>query len=336
MISSKKKFLVTGADGFIGSHLTELLLKEGHEVRALCYYNSLGSWGWLDDVQENLKVGLEVKLGDIRDPFFMREMVKDVDYVLHLAALIAIPFSYLAPQSYVDTNVTGTLNVLNACRESKVKRIIVTSTSEVYGSAQYVPMDEIHPLQAQSPYAASKIGADQIALSFNKSFGLPVTVLRPFNTFGPRQSARAVIPTIIGQVLTASSEIHLGSISPTRDFTFVEDTAKGFLQVALSQNVEGQVINIGSEFEISIEDIAKEIMSVVGKNLRITTDESRIRPENSEVNRLFCNAEKARRMIQWNPVHSGKLGFKKGLSKTIDWFSSPENLKKYKFSTYNV
>ncbi len=326
-----KRVLVTGADGFIGSHLTELLVREGYQVRALALYNSFNDWGWLETIKDLKKV--EVVTGDIRDPFFCNEITKDIDIVFHLAALIAIPFSYKAPQSYVETNVTGTLNICKAALENKVKRVMHTSTSEVYGTARYVPIDEKHPLQPQSPYSASKIGADAMAMSFYLSFGLPVTIARPFNTFGPRQSARAVIPTIISQIASGKKEISLGDVTPTRDFNFVEDTCLGMLKVATSEKTIGQTVNIGSNREITIEDTFNLIKKIMNKNdVKLLKDETRIRPENSEVHRLWCDNTLVKSLTGFEP----KFTLEEGMKQTIEWFLNPENLKRYKVDIYNV
>ena len=326
-----KRVLVTGADGFIGSHLTELLVREGYQVRALALYNSFNDWGWLETIKDLKKV--EVVTGDIRDPFFCNEITKDIDIVFHLASLIAIPFSYKAPQSYVETNVTGTLNICKAALENKVKRVMHTSTSEVYGTARYVPIDEKHPLQPQSPYSASKIGADAMAMSFYLSFGLPVTIARPFNTFGPRQSARAVIPTIISQIASGKKEISLGDVTPTRDFNFVEDTCLGMLKVATSEKTIGQTVNIGSNREITIEDTFNLIKKIMNKNdVKLLKDETRIRPENSEVHRLWCDNTLVKSLTGFEP----KFTLEEGMKQTIEWFLNPENLKRYKVDIYNV
>lgn len=325
-----KKVLVTGADGFIGSHLTEMLLGKGCQVRALSYYNSFNYWGWLEDIpySENL----EVISGDIRDPHFVDELVKGVDVIFHLAALIAIPFSYLAPDSYVDTNIKGTLNICQAALRHNVQKMIHTSTSEVYGTARYVPIDEQHPLQPQSPYSASKIGADSIALSFFYSFQLPLTIARPFNTYGPRQSARAVIPTIITQLAAGAKQIKLGDLRPTRDFNFVKDTCKGMILLAEGENTNGQVFNIGSDTEISIGDLASKIMELMGKQAEIISEEHRLRPRNSEVLRLRCNNQKIRQTVGFEPDFTLEVG----LEQTIAWFTKAENLAKYKSDIYNV
>lgn len=326
-----KRVLVTGADGFIGSHLTELLVREGYQVRALSLYNSFNDWGWLETIKNLDQV--EVVTGDIRDPFLCNEVTKDIDIVFHLAALIAIPFSYRAPQSYVETNVTGTLNICKSALDNKVKRVMHTSTSEVYGTALYVPIDEKHPLQPQSPYSASKIGADAMAMSFFLSFGLPVTIARPFNTFGPRQSARAVIPTIISQIASGKKIIELGDTSPTRDFNFVQDTCLGMLKVATSEKTIGQTVNIGSNREISIEETFNLIKKVMNKNeVQLVKDEKRIRPENSEVHRLWCDNSLVRALTNFEP----QFTLEEGIRQTVEWFLEPENLKRYKVNIYNV
>jgi len=324
------KVLVTGADGFIGSHLTEALLNQGHQVRALAQYNSFNYWGWLEDIEpiDNL----EVVTGDVRDPNYCREICKGIDIVFHLAALIAIPYSYVAPDSYVDTNVKGTLNICQAARDCGVKRIMVTSTSEVYGTARYVPIDEKHPLQPQSPYSASKIGADAIAMSFYNAFKLPITIVRPFNTYGPRQSARAVIPTIISQIAGGMKEIKLGDLSPTRDFNYVEDTCRGFIKLAKCEQAIGETVNIGSNYEISIKDTLDLIKDIMHSDVRFITDKQRIRPGNSEVFRLWCDNTKIRELTGFAPKYS----IREGLEKTVEWFAKPENLAKYKPGLYNV
>jgi len=332
----KATALVTGADGFIGSHLVELLVKEGFAVRALCIYNSNGNYGWLDKIDSKIKNKIEIVLGDIRDPICVKEYLKDCEYVFHLAALIAIPYSYVAPASYVDTNIHGTLNVVQAARELSTKRIIHTSTSETYGTAQFVPITEEHPLVGQSPYAASKIGADQIALSYWRSFQTPVTVLRPFNTYGPRQSARAVIPTIITQILSGKKEITLGSITPTRDFNYVEDTCLAFLKLAQSSSAIGRVVNSASKYEISIKDLVKMIADIMQVKIKVISEEKRIRPELSEVNRLFGDNTLLKTLTNWEPSYSGKDGLIKGLTKTIEWFSNSNNLEMYPSNKYVV
>ncbi|NFH89370.1 SDR family NAD(P)-dependent oxidoreductase [Clostridium botulinum] len=328
----QKKVLVTGADGFIGSHLCELLLENGYDVRAFVYYNSFNSWGWLDSLDKNKKSKIDIFSGDIRDPNGVREAMKEIDEVFHLAALIAIPFSYHSPDSYVDTNIKGTLNVLQASRELNTKRILITSTSEVYGTAKYVPIDENHPFQGQSPYSATKIGADRIAESFYRSFDLPLTIVRPFNTYGPRQSARAVIPTIITQLLCGEKQIKLGSLTPTRDFNYVKDTANGFFEISKSEKTIGEEINIATSKEISIKDLASEIIRQINKDATIICDEERLRPEKSEVNRLLGSNEKIKKLTNWEP----KFTFAEGIKETIDWFRVPENLARYKSDIYNL
>lgn len=329
-----RRILVTGADGFIGSHLTERLAGRGCEVRAFVQYNSLGSWGWLDDSPADIRRGLDVFAGDIRDPHGVRTAMAGCDVVLHLAALIAIPYSYHSPQTYVETNVLGTLNVVQAARDLGVERVVHTSTSEVYGTARFVPMTEAHPLQGQSPYSASKIGADQIALSFHAAFGTPVTVIRPFNTYGPRQSARAVIPTVISQIAAGAREIKLGAVHPTRDFTFVADTVRAFEALAECDAAVGQTVNAGSEFEISIGDTARTIIDLMGRDVVITTDDQRLRPEASEVERLWADTGLMRSLTGWTPGYGGGEGFRRGLGETIDWFSDPANLGRYKTDRY--
>jgi len=333
---SGQKILVTGADGFIGSHLVEALVREGLDVRAFVCYNSFNSWGWLDSTALDVRGRFEVVAGDIRDPWGVREAMQGCSVALHLAALIAIPFSYQAPDAYVETNVRGTLNLLQAARDLGLARVVSTSTSEVYGSAQFVPITEAHPLNAQSPYAATKIAADQLALSFHQSFGLPVTVLRPFNTYGPRQSARAVIPTIISQVAAGARHVRLGALTPTRDFTYVADTARGFMQAAACDEAVGRVTNIGSGFEISIADTADLIGDVMGRKIEIVPDPERVRPDASEVDRLFAGVDDARRLFGWSPEHGGREGFVRGLAKTAEWFQDPTNLAAYKTSRYNI
>lgn len=328
------KVLVTGADGFIGSHLTEALVRAGHDVRAMVLYNSLGTWGWLDRCAADVTGRFEVVAGDIRSAEDVRRAVKGVDAVLHLAALIAIPYSFAAPDAYVDTNVTGTLNVLLACRDAGVRRIVHTSTSEVYGTAQFVPITEAHPLHAQSPYAASKIGADQLALSFAASYDMPVTVIRPFNTFGPRQSARAVIPAIIGQVLAGAEALHLGSTHPTRDFTFVTDTAAGFIAALTSTAGVGDVANLGTGYEVTIGETAALIMELIGRTVPIITAAERLRPGSSEVERLCADNSRARAWWGWQPARHGADGLRAGMAQTIEWFSNPENLAMYRPAQY--
>lgn len=328
----KKKVLVTGADGFIGSHLVEHLIEEGFQVKAFVYYNSFNSWGWLDTLPKEVLNKIEIFTGDIRDPNGVRTAVKGVDMIYHLAALIAIPYSYHSPDSYVDTNVKGTLNILQAARDFNIERVIVTSTSEVYGTALYVPIDEKHPKQGQSPYSASKIGADAMADSFFRSFNLPVTIVRPFNTFGPRQSARAVIPTIITQLLSGKTEIKLGALHPTRDLLFVKDTVKGFVEIASSSQTIGQEINIATQQEISIQDLAQSIINIINPNAKIISDDVRLRPEKSEVERLLGSAEKIKSLTKWEPTFT----LSQGLQETIEWFKNPINLKQYKTDIYNV
>ena len=328
--------LVTGAEGFIGSHLVEALVAAGHQVRAFCLYNSNGSWGWLDNLSPALQAELDVVLGDIRDPLCVREAMRGCEQVFHLAALIAIPYSYVAPASYVDTNIHGTLNVVQAARDLGVERVVHTSTSETYGTAQFVPITEDHPQVGQSPYAASKIGADQIALSYWRSFETPVAVLRPFNTYGPRQSARAVIPTIISQIASGERQIHLGALSPTRDFNYVADTCAAFLALAASDEALGQVINAASRFEISIGDTPALIAEVMNVEVEIVTDEQRLRPEASEVNRLFGDNTRLRELTGWQPAYGGREGFRRGLQRTAEWFSDPANLARYRPGSYAV
>lgn len=324
------KVLVTGSDGFIGSHLVEQLIKKGNKVKAFVYYNSFNTWGWLDTLPKEMLNEIEIFTGDIRDPNGVREAMKGVDEVFHLAALIAIPFSYHSPDSYVDTNIKGTLNVLQAARDLDTRRILITSTSEVYGTAQYVPIDEKHPYQGQSPYSATKIGADRLAESFYRSFDMPVTIVRPFNTFGPRQSARAVIPTIITQLLAGKEEIRLGSLDPTRDFNYVKDTANGFIEIAKSDKTIGEEINIATQKEISIGKLAKELIKQINPDTKIICDEQRLRPEKSEVNRLLGSNEKIKRLTNWKPLYT----FEEGLAETIEFFRY--NLEKYKTDIYNV
>jgi NAD dependent epimerase/dehydratase len=330
------KILITGADGFIGSTLTESLVRKGFNVRAFVMYNSFNSWGWLDNCSSDIKESFEVFSGDIRDPHGVKEAMKGCDVVLHLASLIAIPFSYHSPDTYIDTNVKGTLNVLQAARELNVKRLIHTSTSEVYGSAKFVPITEEHPLQGQSPYSASKIAADQLAYSFYTSFELPVVIARPFNTYGPRQSNRAVIPTIITQLANNKQEIKLGSLSPTRDFSYVQDTVDGFIAALNSEKGLGEVVNFGSNFEISIGDTANLIAKLMNVEIEIITDEVRIRPENSEVDRLWSDNNKAKKLFDWRPNYHGHDGFKRGLNETIEWFTLKSNSLNYKSDIYNI
>lgn len=325
-----KKVLVTGADGFIGSHLTEMLIEQGYDVKAFAFYNSFNTWGWLDSIPKEKLKEIEVFTGDIRDPNGVYEAMKGMDQVFHLAALIAIPFSYHSPDSYVDTNIKGTLNVLQAARKLETEKIMVTSTSEVYGTAQYVPIDEKHPYQGQSPYSATKIGADRLAESFYRSFNMPIAIVRPFNTFGPRQSARAVIPTIITQLLAGKEEIKLGSLTPTRDFNYVRDTANGFIEIAKSDKTVGQEINIATQQEISIGELAQEIISQINPNAKIVCDEQRLRPEKSEVNRLLGSNEKIKELTNWKQQYS----FSEGIHETIEWLK--ENMDMYKADIYNI
>ncbi|MFL0165512.1 NAD-dependent 4,6-dehydratase LegB [Candidatus Clostridium helianthi] len=321
-----KKVLVTGAAGFIGSHLIEKLLNIGCNVKAFIHYNSINSWGWLDSLSKDKLKEIEIFTGDIRDPNGVREAMKNIEEVYHLAALIAIPFSYHSPDSYVDTNIKGTLNVLQAARELDTKRILITSTSEVYGSAKFVPITEEHPYQGQSPYSATKIGADRLAESFYRSFSLPITIVRPFNTYGPRQSARAIIPTIIMQLLSGKNEIKLGSLTPTRDFNYVKNTVNGFVEIAKSQNTIGEEINIASQREISIKNLAEELIKQLNPKAKIICEEERIRPKNSEVNRLLGSNEKLKKLTQWSEEYT----FEEGIKETIEWFKIRKNLNKYK------
>jgi len=330
------KILVTGADGFIGSHLTESLVRAGYSVRAFVLYNSLNSWGWIDNLPEEIKKSIEIFAGDIRDPHGVNEAVQGSDAVLHLAALIAIPYSYRSPDTYIDTNVKGTLNILQACRKTGVKRIIHTSTSEVYGTARFVPITEEHPLQGQSPYSASKIGADQLAYSFYSSFDLPVVIARPFNTYGPRQSARAVIPTVITQISTGERQLKLGATTPTRDFSYVNDTVDAFIATLRSDVGLGEVVNFGSNFEISIGEIVTLIAEKMNLKIEITSDAERIRPVNSEVERLWADNSKAKELFGWSPKYAGRDGLARGLQETINWFMQPENLHRYKSDIYNL
>lgn len=326
----KEMTLVTGADGFIGSHLTETLVRAGRNVRAMAQYNSFNTWGWLDTLPEEVMRNVEVVCGDVRDPNGVRTAMKGCDTVYHLAALIAIPYSYHSPDAYVDTNIKGTLNILQAARDLGTRRLLVTSTSEVYGTARYVPIDEAHPFQGQSPYSATKIGADRLAESFYRSFGVPVSIVRPFNTYGPRQSARAVIPTIITQLLSGETEIKLGSLTPTRDFNYVKDTAAGFMAIAEAQDAIGEEINIATGREISIGDLARELIAQINPRAVIVCDEQRLRPEKSEVNRLLGSGEKLRRLTGWEPAYT----FEAGLAETVAWIGA--NLDRYKIGLYNV
>jgi len=331
-----KKILVTGADGFIGSHLTEALIRRGCEVRAFVFYNSFGHWGWLDESPNEIKQALDVFAGDVRDPHGVRTAMQGCDVVLHLAALIGIPYSYHSPDTYLDTNIKGTLNIVQAARDLELEKIVHTSTSEVYGTAQYVPIDEQHPLQGQSPYAASKIGADQMALSFHRSFATPVTIARPFNTFGPRQSARAVIPTVITQIANGERKLKLGALHPTRDFNYVADTVNGFIAMTESDAVLGEEVNLGSNYEISIGDTVKLIAEAMNADVEITTDEQRLRPDNSEVERLWADNSKARKLLGWQPEYGSREGFKRALAETAEWFTDPANLARYKHGIYNI
>lgn len=331
-----KKILITGADGFIGSHLVELATQKGYSVKAFCLYNSFGSFGWLDSVNSETKENVEVVLGDIRDPISVRDAMKNCEHVFHLASLISIPYSYSATASYIDTNIKGTLNVLQAAKDLGISKLVHTSTSETYGTAKFVPINENHEISAQSPYAATKIAADQLAISFWRSFQTPVTILRPFNTYGPRQSTRAVIPTIIGQILRNQEYLNLGSLTPTRDFNYVSDTCHAFLEVSESEEVFGEVINVASNFEISIRETAEIISYLMNSNIKIKSDDKRIRPENSEVFRLFGDNSKLKKFTNWNPRYIGKEGFKKGLQKTIEWFSEERNLDKYNFNKFLI
>ena len=326
----KKNILITGADGFIGSHLTELMVREGFNVTALSMYNSFNDWGWLEQVE--CKNDIEIISGDIRDPDFCKKITKKKDIIFHLAALIGIPYSYLAPQSYVDTNIKGTMNICQAALDNDVEQVIHTSTSEVYGTANYVPIDEKHPTQAQSPYSASKISADAMAMSFYNSFELPLVIARPFNTYGPRQSSRAIIPTIITQIANGLRKIDLGDLTPTRDFNFVSDTCKGFLLLSRCEKANGEIVNIGSNTEISIGDLVNKIKTLMGSDIEIQTDPKRIRPKNSEVFRLVCDNQKINELVSYKP----SIAIDEGLKKTIDWLLIPENLNKYKADIFNV
>lgn len=331
---SYKKVLVTGADGFIGSHLVEYLVRQGYDIRAFVLYNSFNSWGWLDTLPVDIRNSLDVFCGDIRDPNGVRTAVKGCEAVLHLAALIAIPYSYHSPDSYVDTNITGTLNILQAARDASLTRVVHTSTSEVYGTAQFVPITEEHPLQAQSPYAATKIGADQLALSFFRAFGTPVSVLRPFNTYGPRQSARAFIPTVITQLAAGLPQLKLGNLSPTRDFNFVTDTARAFEAVLNCDAAIGHTLNAGSGFEISMGETAGILMELMGKDVEILSDAQRVRPEKSEVERLWADATALRTLTGWRPEFGGREGFKRGLRATVDWFLQKKDMYAGKAGRY--
>ena len=330
------KILITGSEGFIGSHLTETLVKKGYSVRCFVLYNSFNSWGWLDKLPKNIKNSLDIFLGDIRDPYGVKTAMKGCNVVIHLAALIGIPYSYHSPQSYIDTNVTGTLNLLQSAKQLSIKKFIHTSTSEVYGSAKYVPINENHPLQAQSPYSASKISADQLVYSFYSSFNLPTAIIRPFNTYGPRQSARALIPTVISQILSKEKKIKIGSTYPTRDFNYITDTVEGYLSILNNKISSGEVFNIGNNFEISILDTIKLISEIMDTKIEIQKDKNRIRPKDSEVERLWCDNSKANEILNWKPKYKGIRGFKKGLKKTVEWFSDPKNLSLYKSKIYNL
>lgn len=329
-MSEFRKVLVTGADGFIGSHLTELLVARGYEVRALAQYNSFNDWGWLEEL--DCKAEIDIRTGDVRDPHFCGVIAKDIDVIFHLAALIAIPYSYVAPSSYIETNVSGTLNICQSALQNGVKRVLHTSTSEVYGTAQYVPIDEKHPLQPQSPYSASKIGADAIAMSFYNSFKLPLTIVRPFNTYGPRQSARAVIPTIISQIASGKKKIQLGDVTPTRDFNYVADTCNGFLSLMECDRAVGETVNVGSNFEISVGDTLNIIRELMDCDVEFLVDRQRVRPEKSEVYRLWCDNKKIQELTGFKPLYE----IRDGLRETIEWFSEPQNLKKYKAQIYNI
>ena len=330
------KILITGVDGFIGSHLVEALIREGCDVRALVFYNSFNSWGWLDTICEDYKKELDVVAGDIRDPFGVRKILEGCGVVMNLAALISIPFSYRSPSTYIDTNIKGTLNVLQAAHELGIKKVIQTSTSEVYGTAQFVPITEAHPLQGQSPYSASKIGADQLAMSYFHSYDTPVSIIRPFNTYGPRQSMRAVIPTIIAQIASGQKTIKLGSLTPTRDFNYVSDIVRGFILAAKSDQCIGHAINLGSNFEVSIGETMELISGIMKVQVETKKEDERVRPENSEVERLWACNLKAKEILGWAPVYGGRAGFVKGLEETIAWFSNANNLKSYKSDIYNI
>ncbi|QRM20163.1 SDR family NAD(P)-dependent oxidoreductase [Dechloromonas sp. TW-R-39-2] len=331
-----KKVLITGADGFIGSHLTEHMVRQGYDVRAFVLYNSFDSWGWLDQCAPDVRGKFDVFAGDVRDPNGVRKAMEGCDIVLNLAALIAIPYSYHSPDTYVDTNIKGTLNVVQAARDLGVERVIQTSTSEVYGTARYVPIDEKHPLQGQSPYSATKIGSDQIALSFYNAFNTPVSIIRPFNTYGPRQSARAIIPTVITQIASGKRKLKLGALHPTRDFNYVQDTVRGFHAIAESEGSIGEVINIGSNFEISIIDTVRLIAETMGVDVEIETDAVRLRPEKSEVDRLWADNTKAWEIAGWKPEYAGREGMKRGMAETVAWFSNPDNLRRYRSDSYVI
>jgi NAD dependent epimerase/dehydratase len=330
------KILVTGADGFIGSHLTEELVRRGYHVKAFAYYNSFNSWGWLDSLPKEIKDNLEVYSGDVRDFHSVKTGMKGCQVVFHLAALIAIPYSYQSPESYLETNVKGTLNVLQAARDLDVEKVVSTSTSEVYGTAKFIPISEEHPLQGQSPYSATKIGADHMALSFHRAFDMPVAIIRPFNTYGPRQSARAIIPTIITQIAADMHPVRLGSLEPTRDFSYVIDTVRGFIAVGESPRSIGEVINIGSSYEISIHETALLIAELMEANVEFEVDRARVRPTGSEVQRLYADISKAKRLLEWEPLYAGKEGLRRGIEETVRWFRNPENIKFYKADIYNT
>lgn len=331
-----KRILVTGSGGFIGSHLTEKLIRDGYQVRAFVHYNSFNSWGWLDSLESKIKKSIDVFSGDIRDPHGVKKAMQGCDAVFHLAALIGIPYSYHSPDTYVDTNVKGTLNIVQAARELNLEKLVHTSTSEVYGTARFVPITEEHPLQGQSPYSASKIGADQIAMSFYHAFKTPVAIIRPFNTYGPRQSTRAVIPTIISQIMAGNRVIRLGSIHPTRDFNYVSDTVNGFIAIASSEKTTGQIVNIGSNYEVSIGDIVKIIADIMGVEIEIQADEQRIRPDNSEVERLWADNTRARVLTGWQPLYGSGDGLKRGLKETIEWMSEPGNTVFFRPELYTI
>lgn len=331
-----KKILVTGADGFIGSHLTEELVRLAHNVRAFVLYNSFNSHGWLDNAPQDIQNNLEIFAGDIRDPHGVKEAMRGCDIVIHMAALVAIPYSYHSPDTYVDTNIKGTLNILQAGRHLNIEKVVCTSTSEVYGTAIYVPINEDHPLQGQSPYSATKIAADQMAIAFHKSFGTPVAIIRPFNTYGPRQSARAVIPTVITQIASGQHQIKLGNVLPTRDFNYVKDTVRGFIDVAKADDSEGEVINIGSNYEISIGKLVELIAEIMQVDIDILTEQERLRPEKSEVERLWADNTRAKQLTGWEPEYAGYEGLRRGLTETIGWFSNVDNLKKYRPNIYNI
>ncbi|EIJ41949.1 nucleoside-diphosphate-sugar epimerase [Beggiatoa alba B18LD] len=330
------KILVTGADGFIGSHLTEALIQAGYDVRAFVLYNSFNTWGWLDHIDKTVREQLDVFTGDIRDPFGVKQAMQGCDVVMHLAALIAIPYSYHSPATYVETNINGTLNIVQAARDLGIQKVIHTSTSEVYGTARFVPITEQHPLQGQSPYSATKIGADQLAMSFYQAFNTPVTIIRPFNTYGARQSARAVIPTIITQIANGKRQLKLGALHPTRDFNYVRDTVRGFMAFLKTDKCLGEVINIGSNYEVSIGDTVRYIAELMHAEIHIEEESARLRPQKSEVERLWADNQKAHDLLDWQPEYAGVTGFKRGLQETIEWFTNPDNLKRYKADIYNL